>query len=263
MQRKLIIILILVLSFKIILISADNVPILLIGKITNNNKPLGINFQLVDENGKVTKSRSNSNEGEFQQTLPSGLNYSVYFEDYILENPQNSFVIPPCKEYIEIKKDFAVKKLETNLVICNVNAFKTNDSALSEEGRHQLIHLKELIKSQPKLQMEFLIKISTIDCFFKPQKGTINILVKNKSKTKSITISPEKQSVLMNEGRVNSIKNFLSEFKINLRNFTFVDESVINKNDKKIPKIDKKSKKKSADLIIENMNISISKVFKF
>jgi hypothetical protein len=263
MRKKITILFILFLYCSSLLISGDSVPILLVGKIKNNNKPLGINFQFVDENGRISKSRSNSNEGEFQQTLQSGFEYSVYFEDYILDSPVNSIVIPPYKEYVEITKDFAVKKLEANLSLCKVNAFKSNDSALSDEGKHQLTHLKELIKSQPKLQIDFQIKISSVDCFFKSKKGTINVIVKNKSKKKSVTISPENQSIMMIEARKNAIKNYLSDLKINLRNFTFIDENIINKNDKKIPIIEKKSKKSSTNLILDNMSIVIIKVFKF
>jgi hypothetical protein len=263
MLKTNIILLLLLLLFNNILVSSDNVPVLIKGKIKNINIPIGINFQFVDENGRVTKSRSNSNEGEFQQVLQSGFEYSVYFEDYILDSPINSLVVPPYDKYVEIGKDFSVKKLEANLNICKVNTFKPNDSLLSDQGKHQLTHLKELIKSQPKLQMDFIIKISTIDCFFKTKKVNINAIEKNKPKKKSITLTPENQSVMMIEARKNSIKYILSELKINLRNISFAEESIINKNDKKIPKIDKKTKKITSDFIPENMIITIAKVFKF
>jgi hypothetical protein len=265
MTRKIIISLILIIYFSVVLFSSDSVPILLMGKIKCNKKPIGINFQLVDEKGRITKSASNSNDGVFQQTLQSGYQYNTYFEGYILDSPESSLNIPPYQKYVEIQKDFSLKKLEPNLKLYSIVAFKSNDSVLTNEGIKQLTKLKEFIRSQSNLRMDFEIRISTLDCYFKSKKYKIDVMVKNKIKTKTMTLTPEKQSIMMIEARKNSINNYLSELKINSRNIIFTDESVINKNEKKVPIYDKKNKKSITvdDLFPENLTITIAKLYKF
>ncbi len=222
----------------------DSVPILITGHINYNGKPVGTDIRIVDENGDSYKVKANSTDGSYQQSLKSGQKYHIFFNNYLIENGNNSIDIAPTSEYKEFTFNYNLIKVDAGYQVFKSIGFEKNKSTLTKEGIQYLKDLKELAKSQNSV-IYFDIVISTQDSDFKPKKEKVSEIVKGKTKLKNVTISVIDQSKRLYEEREKVLIDKLNELKINKRNCNIIyDNSVLTTNNTKI-KSSNKSKVQS------------------
>jgi outer membrane protein OmpA-like peptidoglycan-associated protein len=132
---------------------------LLKGVITDeiSKKPIEAKIEIIDnvKNEVIAEFHSNSKTGEYLVSLPSGINYGInVIGDGYLFHSEN-FDIPKEKEYQEIIKNVALKKVEIGkkIVLRNI-FFDTNKATLKDESVHELEKLLEILTENPKIKME-------------------------------------------------------------------------------------------------------------
>jgi len=235
---------------------AENAPILVTGNIYDqlSGKPVSTDIKFIDESGNVSRLKSNSIDGFYQQVLPSGKNFIVVFADYIPSNRENTIKIAPYDKYSELKIDYNLVKIDAGLEIFHIDAFVPNSPKFNDQNKPRFDELKELIKTQ-KMIFYFDITISTEDSHFKPTKEKVTVLVKGKNKTKTVTIKEQELAKRLIEQRKNAILDLMKELKINSRNITFTENPVVIKKSKRANK-----KKSNSTVTSSNYNTLAIKI---
>lgn len=224
--------------------NGNNPVVLLQGKIIDSQtgQPVGTGIQFVNSAGTKIQTRSNPNNGAYQQVLAPNEDYIVMFKDYIITNESKSFKTPNVSEYHEENYDFRIMKITTGMELFRFNGFEANGSQFTSSGERRMKELKEMLSYNSKVNVILTINMS--DCNFKPIKKSIpdeTAGTKKKKKNKTITITPEQQFSDAFNARINSVKETMRKNSISERLITF--ESSNAKISASAPK-QKDSKKK-------------------
>lgn len=120
-------------------------------------KPLYAMIELYDnETGEMlAKFESDKENGRYMLSLPAGKNYgiAVKAEGYLFHS--ENFDIPKGSDYIEVKKDVYMKKIEVGESIVLKNIFFDLDKySLRPESKSELERLTKLMNDNPKLKIE-------------------------------------------------------------------------------------------------------------
>jgi hypothetical protein len=241
MKKIQIIVIIAIFSFLSVYSQKSNLGIIS-GKITDidNAKPVGTEILFCDSKGKKINAKSNSLEGTYTQVLNGGEVYNIYFKGYVTQNLFEKLDLSWLDKYKEITQDFSVIKIREGLLIGKSNPFSANEDAVNAEKLAYLKKFKELSGINPGTTI--VITISAADSKFKELKKKVEYKdKKNKTKTKSVKVTPQEQADELIQKRIESLKKYLAELKIPEKNVSFI---VDNKVSAKEPKKEKPAKKK-------------------
>ena len=158
----------------------DGVPILLRGKVIDkfSKKPTDVKMTFTDKAGKNFSVTPNIIDGHYEQVLISGNSYSVTFMHYNVARETFFIDIPFYEEYVEIDRNWEIKKLDLNNVIYEENAFLENSSELSPDGIALLKKLGTILKFNRGVKFQFNISTEQM-----PTKD--NVVVKDKKQSKN------------------------------------------------------------------------------
>jgi hypothetical protein len=245
--------------------SNSGVVVLMNGKIVNaeNGKPVTAKVKFVDENGKVHSSSSNSSDGVFQQVIPSGYTYSIFFDGWLTENVVNKIVVPKYSEYSELGYEFKVTEIKQGLLISKTNFFEKNSDKINPEAKETLQSLKDLIVNQKGIVFE--VSINSADSYFQKKTVKESYTEKGRKKTRNVVISTEKQLLELLDKRKENLINLLDELKIHQKSINMTTELIVVQPK---PKAKIKTKSKSQilstdEIFADNLIIRVDKVMKF
>ncbi len=233
----------------------------LIEESTNN--PIGTTIQFTDSQGKTVDTRSNSQSGAFQQVLKADESYRIAAKGYIISEGQKHFGTPDSDEYVEFDMNFTAKKIAEGLQIAHFQAFKPNDSTLTEEAKEKFKDLKSLLRFNIGVTVN--IEISSYDSHLK-KKTVKEYYTKNGRKRyrwKKLSTEDRLQELL--DAREKAVKEYFDEIKIFLKNVDFSRDLQIVSETKKREKRKKKSGRGYEYYIPDfpNVKITVSKVRTF
>ncbi|MFA6924527.1 MAG: OmpA family protein [Bacteroidales bacterium] len=122
-----------------------------------DNKPIKAEIEITDneQNKVISTIQADNKTGEYLVTIPSGKNFGVTVKaDGYMFSSEN-VNIPLSYEYIEVKKDFALKKIEagTKVVLNNI-FFDFNKSTLRKASIPELDRVLKLLQDMPTLKIE-------------------------------------------------------------------------------------------------------------
>lgn len=269
-KNKLAIFLFIIISFSFCAYSQQSQKnvILLQGKIVDiqSGEGIGTGIQFVDKNGKKIQLRSLGGSGNFQQVLNPNETYTVMFKDYLWAESIKSYTTPNVNEYLEVAKEFKVKKIYTGMELSRFNAFSSNESKLHTGNLSYMYELRDFLSYNPKVNV--VITISTSDSYFKSYKKNVPIEGSSKKKkTKSVTVTAEEQLKELANTRIIAFKEFMRTNNIPERLASF--ETVIKAGSpaqtktKDSSKKDKKSKQSASvtkDSSAPNVVITVGKI---
>jgi hypothetical protein len=173
----------------------SSVQVLIKGKITDelNHKPIGVNIEFRDNNGKKIKCQSNSLSGEFEQVLESGQKFKVILSSDVILRKEFKFSVIDTNQYAEQKTDWLVIKPVIDAIVFQGSVFNDNDSNISRAGTESLEELQMLLRFNRTLHVVFKIYTEEI------------ITIKGKKKTTSINLE-------LLDKRVKAIEQIISSW---------------------------------------------------
>ena len=245
--------------------SNTGVVILINGKIINteNGKPIAAKVKFIDENGKVHSSSSNSNDGVFQQVLPSGFTYSVFIQGWLTNKELSKIVVPKYSEYAELGYEFRVTELKKGLIISATNFFEKNSDVIKPDAIETLKSIKGLNSTQSGLVFE--ATINSGDSYFQKKTVKESYTEKGRKKTRNVVLTPEKQLNELLDKRKEKLISMLNELQIQQNNVNIKTELIVHPPKPKA-KVKTKSKSKvisTDEIFADNLIIRIDKVMKF
>lgn len=218
MKRVLLSCFIIVLAFSFVFAFKSNV-ILIKGKVTDNEgKHIGINMQFKNSTGKIYPVKSNSSDGEYQQSILSGEDYHILTEGYIVTEPQLPLKISSFDKYVELIHNIKVTPIKIGDLIFKDKLFAANDSNVIDK-KEFFEDIRDFLKFHKKLQIE--VSIPMDDSKFKVKKIKIKPTEKKgKTITKTISIDEQKKELL--DARILALTNSFKKYSVRLSGVTFV-----------------------------------------
>ena len=232
--------------------------ILLQGKVTDaqTGQPVSTLIQFVSSKGKKMQTKTNSNDGGYQQVMPPNDTYTVLAKGYSVVGGSNILPLPNPADYMEMTKNFTVRKLTVGTELARFNAFAANSSEIRDFQSPQLNEIKDLLSFNSNINI--YVTVHTHDSYFKPDKKQIKDETpvtksksksKPKAKTKTITITTEEQLTRLANQRIEALKLYFRNLKLPEKAATYTADTHPAAATEKIKAAPKKIKgKKSKDV---------------
>ncbi|MDD5570515.1 MAG: OmpA family protein [Bacteroidales bacterium] len=122
-----------------------------------DNKPIKAEIEITDNEQNVILStiQVDVKTGEYLVTIPSGKNFGVTVKSTGYMFSSENINIPLSYQYIEVRKDFALKKIEAGIkVVLNNIFFDFNKSTLRKASIPELDRVLKLLQDMPTLKIE-------------------------------------------------------------------------------------------------------------
>jgi hypothetical protein len=200
----------------------NNGLVLVQGKVTDNEtgKPLGITIVFTNMGGKKIQVKSNSTDGTYQQVLQSGEAYAIQFKDYVLVEDVNLLELQKSEKYMELTRNFKVRKIAVGMNLCNCNAFSSNRSDIALKNINCFNEAKDFLTDNPKVNL--LVTVHTHDSHFKASKKKVPFTdKKGKIKNKTVTVTPGELLDELADSRIRALKDFFKTLNISERRIIF------------------------------------------
>jgi hypothetical protein len=225
------------------------------GKVLDKTgKPISTTIFFENENGKRISSKSNISDGVYQAILTPGVNYTVFFKDYLEASGEIEINLPNVKSYTELNRSFTVSKIEEGLELMRTNVFKVNETTLTGPYAVYFGNLKSFMNTN--LNVGIVLTIHTHDCSFKPKTLTESYTdAKNKKKTRKITVTVQQQAESLAQSRMAILKEYFIANKIPEKRITW---SFDIKADAPKTTTKSKSKETKQPSVNQNPNIVVS-----
>lgn len=228
---------------------ADNGHIVLVqGKILEEgtNKPVSTIIAFVNQSGKMTQCKSNSNDGSYQQVLHSGNFYTIFLKNYFIKNGSNTLDIPSNSKYKEVTTKFSVNSFKSGakIQLAAFKAYEPNKAELLPTISSDLTPLKYFLNLNPGIKLQ--VKISSYDSWFKSTRKKIQKTNRRGKKYfKRVRYSTKQQLSDLLDNRLKTIKNYFKKKHIYLKDKAFVKElKVISPRKKRKRRLKKGSTKR-------------------
>ncbi len=155
--------------------ASESIPVLLKGKVLDkfSNKATDVTMTFIDKNGKKFSVTPNIIDGHYEQILMSGNQYEVRFFKWDVARETFIINIQDTEEYIEIVKDFSIKRLDLNNEIYSDDFFIANSAEISPAGIALINQLSEILKFNRGAKLQFLVA-PTNDDEKSSQKDIVN-----------------------------------------------------------------------------------------
>lgn len=208
----------------------------------STREPIQTKLYFVDDAGDIIKTQSEIN-GQYSVVLPSGRDYILVTEGYIIVDTESILHIPKKTEYQEIKVNLELNSIAKGDVICSSNAFNSNSNVINPDGLLQLLKVKQFLISNSNVK--FTIYISAEDTYFQSKKS---------KKDHSM------ESLL--EKRASTLRDILTSMKIKELSYEIITIPASAPKPIKTKKKGKKSEENSEHSNIITMKVEISKIMR-
>lgn len=234
-------------STTVVLHSLQNkVMVQIHGIITDqSNKPFSTDLYFINSEGQKIRTKSNPEDGVYQQILASGDNYYMIFKDYTPVNNERLVNIPQSTEYVEHTKNIKLQGLEAGMELLRFKGFEPNETKANSDALHSLLFVKHFISVNPGATLELVI--SSADCNFKPEQKKVDVYNKKTNKLTQQTkkLNPAEMLSECRKERLKNIKLKLGELQVYLKDECYKEDTKMPAPPKKAPappKIKKGSK---------------------
>ncbi|ROL60874.1 hypothetical protein D9V86_08680 [Bacteroidetes/Chlorobi group bacterium ChocPot_Mid] len=238
MKNMIKIILIIFATLCIVEISAQTkANVLLQGKVIDitSGKPIGTSLYFINSKGKPALCLSNSLDGSYQQSLPSGEIYYVIAKGYLPENNELKIDLSTIMKYEEINTNIFIKPFQSNLEIFRFKFFEPNDSVVINKQFIQFI--KTFVNFNPEIKLNIIV--SSYDSWLENSKRRIEkIDKKGKVTYKNENYTTKERLSDLLDSRINNLRNELKDYQVVFKRDVFI------KNLQVVP-LSKKQMKKS------------------
>lgn len=132
--------------------------ILIKGSITEETtqKPIGVEIEFRDSEGKRIKSLSNSLTGEFQQILNSNSEYTVILNSNEILRKEFRFRTLDTNDYAEQEIDWTVVKPQPGAIIFRGGIFG-GDNNFTKAGLEKLEEIQMILRFNRELHVDFRV----------------------------------------------------------------------------------------------------------
>lgn len=133
---------------------------------SDTREPIQTKLFFVDDSGETIKTQSEIN-GQYSINLPLGKEYMLVTEGYSTLIDDTCFIIPKKYEAQQLVVNVEVSNISKGDVLCTANAFTSNSNVINASGLHQLLKMKQFLKTNSKVKLN--IYISAEDTYFNPK----------------------------------------------------------------------------------------------
>jgi len=139
-------------------LSGKDAQVLLKGVITeeNTNQPLAVSIEMRTNDGKKIKTQSSAT-GEFEQLLPSGVEYLVILTSDEILRKEFNFKVDVSDKYTEQKTEWKAIKPAVGSKIFGGNIFTNGSTAIHDQGMESLKELQMLLRFNRNLYVDFQV----------------------------------------------------------------------------------------------------------
>jgi hypothetical protein len=120
-------------------------------------KPMGVEIEFRDAQGKKIKCQSNSISGEFQQVLSSNTQYTVILNNSDILRREFKFKTLDTNDYVEQIEDWGVVVPKPGTVLYKGQIYDSNNDNFSSNGTEKLEELQMLLRFNRELHVEFVV----------------------------------------------------------------------------------------------------------
>ncbi len=141
-----------------VVVSKNFSHILVKGFITEEStqKPIGVEIEFRDSDGKRIKSLSNSLTGEFQQILNSSSEYTVILNSSEILRKEFRFRTLDTNDYAEQEIDWTVIKPQPGAIIFRGGIFGS-DNSFTKSGTEKLEEIQVILRFNRELHVDFKV----------------------------------------------------------------------------------------------------------
>lgn len=213
--------------------------VLLQGKVIDitSGKPIGTSLYFINSKGKPALCLSNSSDGSYQQSLPSGEIYYVIAKGYLPENNELKFDLSAIVNYEEINTNIYIKPFQPNLEIFKFKFFEPNDSVVI--NKQFIKYIKTFVNFNPEIKLNIIV--SSYDSWLENSKRRIEKIDKKGKVTYKNENYPTKVRLSdLLDSRINNLRNELKDNQVVFKRDAFI------KNLQVVPLSKKRMKKSTA-----------------
>ena len=243
------------------LMAQQKANILMQGNVKDitTGKAVGTTLYFFNSKGKPFHCKSNSIDGAYQQSLPSGDVYDVMIKGYLPGENKMTVDLTQNTKYEEITANIYVKPFEPKMELFKFKFFKPNDSIVI--NRELIRQIKNFRDFNPEVKMNVII--SSYDSWFGNSKRRVEKIDKKGKKyykTENYT-TKERLSDLL-EARIVSLRNEFKNHEIYFKPDVFIKDLQVVPQSKKQMKRAVPGKSKKYEYFtpeFENVKIITSK----
>ncbi len=241
-------------------LSLSSQTLIVQGRIINieNNRPVSTTVVFLNDSNKMIRTKSNSNDGSYQQAITYGKIYKILLSDYIPIKENEILDLTNYSTYNEINFDIKVRPIPKNYELLKAKIFEPNDSVITDT--FFLNYLENFLLINKNAKVSFII--SSEDSWFESKRVKMTVTNSRGRKiTKRITLSTKHQLSELLDARIRNLKNLLQRNKLYFKEESFQKKLVISQSQKKITKEYKsgrETKYKTYKKEISNLRIIIN-----
>lgn len=120
-------------------------------------KPIGVEIEFRDSQGKKIKCQSNSLSGEYQQVLNSNTQYTVILNNSDILRREFKFKTLDTNDYAEQIEDWGVVVPKPGAVLFKGQIYDSGNDNFSAQGIDKLEELQMLLRFNRELHVEFVV----------------------------------------------------------------------------------------------------------
>lgn len=214
----------------------SNAIVLLQGKVIDitSGKPIGTSLYFINSKGKPALCLSNSLDGSYQQSLPSGEIYYVIVKGYLPEDNELKIDLSSIGKYEEINNNIYVKPFQSNLELFKFKFFEPNSSVVI--NKHFFQYIKTFVNFNPEIKLNIIV--SSYDSWFDNSKRRIEkVDKKGKVTYKNQNYTTKEQLSDLLDLRITNLRNELKDIQVVLKRDAFIkDLKVVSPSKKQMKK---------------------------
>lgn len=154
------------------------VPVVIKGLVTDlsTGKFGALTMMFEDSEGNKFKIYPDVTNGKYQQVLNSGVSYKVSFLHYDVFRESFSLEIPFSDKYLEIEKNFQIRRLIPNLTLYDTNIFLKGSAELTPEGAELVANIIRAASYSRGAEFQFIISSGKAATLLQQRMATITSL---------------------------------------------------------------------------------------
>lgn len=135
----------------------SDIVVLLKGTVKDQSgAPVEVELGFRDAAGDPVRSKSDK-AGNYQAVLKPGQKYTLIFNGKDILREIIEFNVDPTDKYVEIRKDFTVRKLGAGTKIFDGFAFEKGSSNLTTEAKEQLKEMIDMLNKNRNMTIEVAV----------------------------------------------------------------------------------------------------------
>lgn len=140
------------------LIAQNDIVVLLKGTIKEQGSgtPVEAEISFRDEADSPVRAKSDK-QGTYQAVLKPGQKYTVIFTGQNILREIMQFSLEPAEKYVEIRKDFTVRKVVTGAELFNGFAFEKGTTALTADAQEKIKELIDILNKNRSMTIKIAV----------------------------------------------------------------------------------------------------------